>query len=921
MFKNYLQIVLIALPAAILLGGGVYLAYDTWKKYSQTSSLKIQLNNVELLQSLEYSVLNEIVCVATMSQNANFMKKVCTPTEKTTDSVIDEILTQQEDTSLHALKQVVATMRSKIKNSANIAVEKLVNGDLDREISTLIEKYKIKFKDNNILHEEKEFIRLFFDISDISRATASEKALVSYYLSLQKSIPNKNLIYWDERVSHADVLESKSENVPYLNDYIKDEAFQSLLRSIEDVRIDVMSNASSGLYRYDVSTWVGLINKKQKVLNTIETKILDYIYGVVDRNNKNTSLLLLLSIASLMLALLGLWLLYSLWKNLNIKNNFLSGLLTKVSTLSGDGEMKNLSVNNKNQKVAYAYISSSFETLYDKESKSNHDNKSNRLFLDNMSYEISSPLDAISGYTKLLKETPLNAEQNDYLEVIEDSFENLDAALKKIINDDTMEVQKLVIENHSFDMIRKVEFVTEAYVMKADKEDIVLGLYLDPMLSDKVSGDGAKLSQVLTSLVDNALESSKAYDSVNIFVEKLHGDNELVTIKFSIQDQGLGYTEDELVEINKALKNTYSTESIPNFDTKNLSKSNKIIKRMGGKLELTSKKGEGSTFYFVLSFEKDTSENTELLPTFDGMRVGLALPIRDIERQVDHNLEAYIKYLGARFEIYYYDTLFSEENDIELPELMFFYHNYARLEGELEQFSKLSCSTVMISSGALRARINADKYNFSSIVYGPISMRKIIRTFADSKLDMPLLVQNDTSTTSTTTDTTDIIDTKEDIETSTEFENIHALVVLDNEISQKIIVDILNNLSIDVTVATECEKAFSLRQEEDFDIIFMDMDMSAMKGHECTSKILYYEGINQLKHVPIVALDKNEENNDDITNKKLGIDDFISKPFESDKIYAIIKEYCVDIPMKMRAQEEDDFIAKVLSGDFLKEDG
>ena len=159
---------------------------------------------------------------------------------------------------------------------------------------------------------------------------------------------------------------------------------------------------------------------------------------------------------------------------------------------------------------------------------------------------------------------------------------------------------------------------------------------------------------------------------------------------------------------------------------------------------------------------------------------------------------------------------------------MFFYHNYARLEGEIEQFSKLSCRTALITSGTLRARINTGRYDLSSIVYGPITMRKVIRTFVESKIDRPLIMEEETTETMDTTETT---------EASHEFENIHALVVEDNEISQKIMLNILKSFSMEVTIATDGKKAFELRREQDYDIIFMDMQMPVLDGLHATELI------------------------------------------------------------------------------------
>ncbi len=905
MFKKYLVVTIIVLPMLILLFGGSYFAYESWEKYTKNNSLKIQLENTKLLQSLEYSVLNEIVCVATISQDEELMNKICDPTKKTTDSVMQAILTQQENDSLYALEKEILNIRNAIENNGNMAVEKLVNGDLDKDMHTVIKKYNLALKPNSSQDSDKRMIQAFIKMSDISYATASEKALVSYYLALKKAIPAANLIYWDESVSRSSLLESNVGNIPYLEPYMQDESFQALLREIEDVRIDVMSYASSGFYKYNVATWVGLINKKQKVLSSVDTKLLGNIYDSVAKANEKVLMTFLLSLGAILLSLLGLWLFLSVSRHKNKDNKSLTNLLTKVSQLTADGKTINVSNDAASQKIAYDYIASSFETLHDKESKSDSDNKANTIFLNNISYEIRTPLNGISGYTKLLKETPLDHEQNDYVSVIENSFDNLNTILSKISNDTQVSTQKLEIENNTFDMVKTIELAIETYTMKADQKDILLGVYIDPSLSYKVKGDSTKLLHILTNLIDNALEASNAYDTVDIFVENVHCDSDLVTIKFSIQDQGIGYTAEELAQIKRAFTENNYIETIANFDIKNLSISNKIIKRMGGQLELESKKGEGTHFFFTLNFEKDKNADAELYPTFEGMKVGLALPVEDINRQVDDNLAAYVKYLGAEFKIYYYDTLFDNDEAIELPDLMLFYHNYTRLEGELEASSSLACKKALITSGTLRSRINSHKYAFSSIVYGPITMRKVIRIFAESKLDTPQLIEQEV---------------EETIVKSQKFENIHALVVEDNAITQKIISNVLKSFSVDVTIVTDGQKAFELRREQDFNIIFMDMDMDMpiMNGFEATSKILYYEGVNQLNHVPIISLGAVVPPKG--TEKKSGIDDFITKPFDAVKIYDTIQKYCIDIPLKMKAKEEDDFIAKVLSEDFLKED-
>ena len=909
MFKKSLQFLIILLPILFLILLGGYFAYDSWGKYQQNKLLKSQLVNAKLLKSLEHSVLNEVVCVATMSQHKNLMDKICKPTKKTTDSVLKQILEQKDDSSLYNIEKIIFNIRNTIQNSGTAVVEKLVNGDLDKEMNVFIQKYTKKLKNYSLGMDKKEYLRLYSDISNISYATESEKAFVSYYLSLNKPIPAKNLIYWDKIVNTSQIHEFDKEKISVLHEDIESifnqKNFQKNLRKIEDVRLDIMTNSFSGNYKSNIATWVSTLNEKQKVLNNIESMLLDNIFDDVSKEFKMNMVTLVLSLLALFISILGLLFLMSFWKNSNKKKALLDDLVGKISEHTSDEKLV-VTENINSHRVAYNYIASQYESLHEKESLASNENKTNKVFLNNVEYEIRTPLNGISGYTKLLKETPLNIEQNDFVSMIESNFENLDSILTKISGDQSSSNQKLEVENFSFDIVKKIESSVETFSIKADQKDILLGLYIDPNLAQKVKGDGTKLSQIITNLVYNALESSSAYNTIDISIEKVHSDDNQVTVKFAVKDEGIGYSQEELAQIRNAFSTMESLDNIANIDMKNLSISNKIIKRMGGKLEVTSKKGEGSTFFFSLTFEKDDKQqHIETYPTFDGMKVGLALPNKEIIRQVDKNLEMYVDYFKGDFDIYYYDELFGDKNNKVLPDLLFVYHNYARLEGELENFSKLSSKIALITSGTLRSRINMDKYTFSSIVYAPITMSKIVKIFAESKLDTPILLDNSMD---------EVV-----VDEIKKFDNLHALVVEDNQISQKLISNMLKKFGIEVTLASNGKEAFDLRREKEFNIIFMDIDIPIMDGVETTSKILYYEGVNQFTHIPIIALLNDSSIEDQEKCMKVGMDSYIDKPIEENDIYDAVQKYCIELPKKTAETEEDALIAKVLSGDFLKE--
>jgi len=164
MFKKIMQLLIIVLPITILLTASSFIGYHAWQKYHADSNLEAQLSNAKLLQSFEHSVLNEIVCVATMSEHKDLMAKVCSTTKKTTDGFMQQIMQQTNDKSLYMLEKVLYNIRSSIKDSGINAVEKLVNGDLDKHMKKFLETYTSKLKNYSNDISEKESIRLYGEI-------------------------------------------------------------------------------------------------------------------------------------------------------------------------------------------------------------------------------------------------------------------------------------------------------------------------------------------------------------------------------------------------------------------------------------------------------------------------------------------------------------------------------------------------------------------------------------------------------------------------------------------------------------------------------------------------------------------------------------------------------------------------------------
>jgi CheY-like chemotaxis protein len=297
---------------------------------------------------------------------------------------------------------------------------------------------------------------------------------------------------------------------------------------------------------------------------------------------------------------------------------------------------------------------------------------------------------------------------------------------------------------------------------------------------------------------------------------------------------------------------------------------------MGGKLEISSKLGEGSTFYFTLDLEKqDLEEQKQEYLQYPELKIGLVLPEKNIERQADKNLEAYVTFLGAHFTIYYDEEIYNTPKE-DLPDLLFIDHRYARRENELQNLADIDTKVVLLASGHIRNESEEAINKLAKIIYKPANFSKISKLLEE--------------TTQVEAKTIEVSDTTK-VSKSDMFIGRHALVAEDNEINQKLITKILNDFGLTVTLVKNGEEAVDLRKQNDYDLIFMDIQMPVLGGIDATKQILHFEKSAGLAHTPIIALTANALQGDREKYINAGMDNYTSKPINIDQIQFLLETY------------------------------
>ncbi len=231
-------------------------------------------------------------------------------------------------------------------------------------------------------------------------------------------------------------------------------------------------------------------------------------------------------------------------------------------------------------------------------------------FLANMSHEIRTPMNAVKGMTDiLLRRTPL-PDQMEYLSGIKQSSDALLVIINDILDLSKIEAGKIELEEVPFSIPAVVQNVCTIMQFKAEEKGLDLLTNLPEALPN-VSGDPARLSQILINLVGNAIKFTKR-GLVTISIRQEALNEEVVQLRFTVSDTGIGIDEDRLDQIFQSFEQAYSDTSRKFGGTGlGLSITKKLVELQGGKIWVDSQKGQGSQFHFTIAY---ATSSEQLIP-------------------------------------------------------------------------------------------------------------------------------------------------------------------------------------------------------------------------------------------------------------------------------------------------------------------
>ena len=504
-------------------------------------------------------------------------------------------------------------------------------------------------------------------------------------------------------------------------------------------------------------------------------------------------------------------------------------------------------------------------------------------FLANMSHEIRTPMNAILGMTDLALRSDPSPRQQDYLSKARSAAKSLLGIIDDILDFSKIEAGKLEMEETNFLLTDVLDKVTTIVALKAQEKGLEFLLNTAPDVPQSLVGDPLRLRQVLINLCNNAIKFTDSGEIVVVAVKQLTLADGYATLYFSVRDTGIGMSEEQLAKLFQPFSQADASSTRKYGGTGlGLAICKQLVGLMGGEIGARSQSGIGSDFYFTVRFKLGDPTVVPQLhadPTLRDLRI-LVVDDSPNAREIFQGLLATFGYQATLKSSAAEGLLALEEAsepydlvllDWKMPVMDgFAMARKIRANGLLQRQPQI----IMVTAyGSEEARQRVLSESLDGYLTKPVN--------ASSLLDEIMRVCGRAAVSQTAAHVP-----AGDAAALATVRGMRVLLVEDNDFNRQIAMELMSNVAgIDVTVAKHGCEALEQLREQTFDAVLMDIQMPVMDGYEATRHIR--QDI-RWRDLPIIAMTAHAMDRDREQCLAVGMNDFISKPFDPDELFAVL---------------------------------
>lgn len=499
-----------------------------------------------------------------------------------------------------------------------------------------------------------------------------------------------------------------------------------------------------------------------------------------------------------------------------------------------------------------------------------------KKFLTNMSHEFRTPMNAIIGFTDLLRGSPLSSWQREYVEMVSKSASSMMRNIENLLELMQVESGSVHATLQEFAPLEVFETFSMQFNELALSKEIQLMFLIDPRLPKTMIGDQDKILTILRNLIQNAIKFTNEHGQVLVEIMIVKMENQTIEVEYAVSDTGIGIDEEQIKTLLRPFASAWENQRRGKDGLGiGLSLSHKYVDMMNSHLMLASEKGTGSRFSFRITHKISEAGCFEFV---EGMHA--AIYSHDPSSTQTALLNRYLGLYGIKIT-----PITTLVNPILLESNVLFMDTPNITKSQIESLKATYPELEVIPILALDYGEKAD----------------LLLSVVKSVVTLPILPSSLHKTLSVVWNTMpkEYISESAEAQSIPRQEDIKILVAEDNLINLRLLETILLQHNFNVTAVDNGQKAVDAYLKEPYDLILMDIDMPVMDGLMANRLIKEIDKRDNRRYTPVIALTAHALIGDRERILGAGLDAHLAKPIDKNFLLQTIERY-----LKIAQQEQ-----------------